>query len=324
MIHLRFLAPCAALLSVALLAACPTEEGENPEEFVSSRAYKGHENDLDINHFVNAWPATVGTRLDDCQTCHTGGTFTWMQGDTLKTASMNACDFCHLVIHPRDPGFDQAQPTSFAETLNPFGVDYLDAGRAPEAFDAIIDEDSDEDGHANGVEIDALASGAISLDMLKPLESVCSTMMRSAIPSRKAAKLSTPSISPRIATTISLILSESSSAMTMSEKPPPSGSRISDHSSPSVTVPAKSTVATVPGVLISRLRSMVSNALNASEPATRVISILSVGVVDENPVTEPMSSSPSRSLAAVFRFVEVIANSPSAMSVLSSSETTTL
>ena len=151
MSHLRIF----TLFGVALLTACPTEEPA-PEEFVSSRAYKGHENDLDINHFVNAWPATVGTRLDDCQTCHAGGTFTWMQGDTQKTATMNACDFCHLVIHPRDPGFDQPQPTSFAETLNPFGVDYMTEGRAPEAFDAIVDDDSDGDGHANGAEIDAL------------------------------------------------------------------------------------------------------------------------------------------------------------------------
>ena len=156
MSDLRLATLLVALFAAGLLIGCPTEDGEEPEQLVSSRAYKGHENDLDINHFVNAWPDTVGTRLDDCQTCHTGGTFTWMQGDTQKMSTMNACDFCHLVIHPRDPGFDQAQPESFAETLNPFGADYDAAGRAPEAFDAIIDDDSDGDGHANGVEIDAL------------------------------------------------------------------------------------------------------------------------------------------------------------------------
>ncbi len=49
------------------------------------------------------WPSTVGTRLDDCQICHAGGTFTWMQGDTQKAAVLDACDFCHLVEHPPPP-----------------------------------------------------------------------------------------------------------------------------------------------------------------------------------------------------------------------------
>jgi hypothetical protein len=151
----HLLLPVLTLAAVAVLAAgCPEEL--SPEEFHSSRAYKGHENDIDIGHFVNTWPVAIGTRLDDCQTCHAGGSFSWYQGDDLRTMEMNACDFCHLVEHPRDPGFEEAQPSSYAQTLNPFGVDYLDAGRDRDALSAIVDDDSDGDGHANGVEIEAI------------------------------------------------------------------------------------------------------------------------------------------------------------------------
>ncbi|MFH2006844.1 MAG: GEGP motif-containing diheme protein [bacterium] len=142
------------LAAVGLIGTgCGDDDGES---YVSSRAYKGHENDLDINYFVNAYPNTVGTRLDDCQTCHTGGTFTYDSGGQLRTVSFNACDFCHMVIHPHDPEYDQTQPTGFSETLNPYGQDYLDAGRDPAAFGAIADIDSDGDGYGNAEEIAVL------------------------------------------------------------------------------------------------------------------------------------------------------------------------
>ena len=99
---------------------------------VSSRAYKGHESDLDTNNFVNAYPAALGTRLDDCQTCHRGGTFT--DSATSRKATKNACDFCHLVQHPMSGTFDEAQPASYAQTLNPYGAAYQAAGRTKEAL----------------------------------------------------------------------------------------------------------------------------------------------------------------------------------------------
>ena len=43
---------------------------EEPEADVESRAYVGHENDRDIQNFIQFYPRAVGTRLDDCQTCH--------------------------------------------------------------------------------------------------------------------------------------------------------------------------------------------------------------------------------------------------------------
>jgi len=141
-----------ALLTLGFVA---TGCGGDPKEYVSSRAYKGHENDFDIHYFVNAYPNTVGTRLDDCQTCHMGGSFTYDASPTPRTVSFNACDFCHMIVHPHDPGYNEAQPTTYAETLNPFGQAYLDAGRNPGVFDDIADQDSDGDGHSNADEIAA-------------------------------------------------------------------------------------------------------------------------------------------------------------------------
>jgi hypothetical protein len=121
----------------------------------SSRAYKGHENDQDMTYFVNAYGATQGTRLDDCQTCHGGRQYTYDSSGTTKTLFKNACDNCHLMIHP-DSTLIEAQPTTYADTLNPYGKAYLDGGRSRAALAAIESADSDGDGAANRVEIDAL------------------------------------------------------------------------------------------------------------------------------------------------------------------------
>lgn len=142
------------LLLLTLLAApaCGDDDGG----VISSHAYKGHENDLDVYNFVNEYPDTVGTRLDDCQTCHTGGSFTYDRGGgDIRTASLNACDYCHLIIHP-NTDYIEAQPTTYAETLNPYGADYVAAGRNRAALRAIAGDDSDGDGYANGDEIDAI------------------------------------------------------------------------------------------------------------------------------------------------------------------------
>jgi len=119
---------------------------------LSSRSYKGPASDRDANAFVTAFPATAGTRLDDCQTCHRGGSFTTGAGQDLRTTPKNACDFCHLIEHPA-PGFNEPQPKGFADTLNPFGADYRGAGRTREALAAIAPRDSDGDGATNQAEI---------------------------------------------------------------------------------------------------------------------------------------------------------------------------
>jgi hypothetical protein len=97
----------------------------------------------------------VETRLDDCQTCHRGGTFTYERNGDIRTAHLNPCDYCHLILHPSDR-FIEPQPTGYGETLNPYGEAYLNAGRDRGAFSAIASEDSDGDGYDNLTEIEAI------------------------------------------------------------------------------------------------------------------------------------------------------------------------
>jgi len=133
------------LFCILASVQCSEEEATGPGEIVSSMAYQGHATDADINNFVRNYPYTVGTRLDDCQTCHTGGT---VMDDEVRA---NACDYCHYVIHP--PEGWTGLPTGFEETLNPYGAAYNDAGRDADAIPAIDALDSDGDGYGNGDEI---------------------------------------------------------------------------------------------------------------------------------------------------------------------------
>jgi len=143
------------LVATLLLGAWGCSDSGDGTPLTSSRAYKGHENDQDITYFVNAYGATQGTRLDDCQTCHTGAQYTYLSGTATKSLFKNACDNCHLISHP-DSTLIEAQPTTYADTLNPYGKAYLAAGRTRAALAAIESADSDGDGFANRTEIDAL------------------------------------------------------------------------------------------------------------------------------------------------------------------------
>ena len=139
-----------ALILFSVLAGvhCSEDETTAPEEIVSSRSYQGHASDADINNFVREYPFTVGTRLDDCQTCHAGGT---VMDDEAEEVHANACDYCHYVIHP--PTGWTNLPASFSETLNPYGAAYDDAGRNAGAVGTIDALDSDGDTFTNGEEI---------------------------------------------------------------------------------------------------------------------------------------------------------------------------
>jgi hypothetical protein len=132
--------------------SCPTGVPcVNGACLVSSRAYKGHLDERDTTNFVDAYPAAVGSRLDDCQTCHKSATLTNASG---KSVTKNTCDFCHLIQHP-DSSLT-GQPTKYSDTLNPFGADYNAAGRTVAGLQSIDGTDSDGDSFANGVEIAAL------------------------------------------------------------------------------------------------------------------------------------------------------------------------
>lgn len=118
----------------------------------SSRAYKGHENDKDMNNFAQYYPSAIGTRLDDCQSCHRSATLT---NDSGKTVDKSTCDYCHLLVHP-DPALVTNVPVTFRDTLNPYGKNYMDSGRSFTAISGIANWDSDGDGYINSAEISDL------------------------------------------------------------------------------------------------------------------------------------------------------------------------
>ena len=120
---------------------------EEPEADVESRAYVGHENDRDIQNFIQFYPRAVGTRLDDCQTCHRGGT-----AGTDTEREFSPCGYCHLLEFP-NPKYKTGIPNNFEDTLNAYGLVYKLKGRNGEALSEIADLDSDGDGYANAAEI---------------------------------------------------------------------------------------------------------------------------------------------------------------------------
>jgi len=151
--HSRSTVLLAAVILVlgSALQACDADDGDGDR--ISSRSYKGHETDRDSNAFVTAYPAALGTRLDDCQTCHKGGEFTYDRGGgDIRSTYKNACDYCHLIEHP-DDSLIEAQPTTIAQTLNEYGAAYSAAGRSGGALRSIESADSDGDGHSNIDEI---------------------------------------------------------------------------------------------------------------------------------------------------------------------------
>ena len=131
----------ATILLPAMSLTCSTQNPKTQDDPVSSRSYGGHENDMDANNLVAAYPSLVATRLDDCQACHLGK----MEGRALAGSS---CDNCHDLILP-------GSGHRVVETLNPFGRDYLAAGRNRTGLQAIAGNDSDGDGFSNEEELSA-------------------------------------------------------------------------------------------------------------------------------------------------------------------------
>lgn len=136
---------------LAWLATACDDDTTKPAP-VSSLSYQGHENERDTDVLVGVYPALVGTRLDDCQTCHKSGTVTYTGG---KTADLYPCTYCHLLPHP-DATVTGGAPANYAGTLNAFGLAYKNAGRNADALRAIASLDSDGDGSANDAELNAV------------------------------------------------------------------------------------------------------------------------------------------------------------------------
>lgn len=105
-----------------------------------------HMGEFDSDAFLEARPQAANTKLDSCALCHTGGSY---QKGT-KTFTMGSCQWCHYVSNYATDYDD------FNGTLNPYGQDYLSAGRNPEAVLAVAHLDSDGDGYTNGEEVAAL------------------------------------------------------------------------------------------------------------------------------------------------------------------------
>lgn len=150
------------LFLVGLVNSCSS--GGTEDLTPSSRAYKGHENDVDINNLcrVNNW--IVGTKLDDCSTCHTGE----MEGGIQVG---NSCDYCHELIVEGSGGH------TYFETLNPYGENYMAAGRTIDAIGAIANMDSDQDGYSNRDEM--LAIRYPGYDHSKPGQAEAATIVLS-------------------------------------------------------------------------------------------------------------------------------------------------
>jgi len=143
----KALPPLALAIFLALAAGFVLAGAGPGQDAVSSRAYRGHENDADMKGFIARYPAASGSRLDDCQTCHRGG----VRGtDTEREVS--PCSYCHLLVFP-NARYKTGVPAAYEATLNAYGLDYKRAGRDPAAFAAIDGRDSDGDGTPNGVEV---------------------------------------------------------------------------------------------------------------------------------------------------------------------------
>lgn len=139
----------SVLLSVmmVLLAGCSSSSDDDVAELISSRSYSGHASDEDANNFVSVYPESLGTRLDDCKTCHRAG----MAGTDTERI-FNVCDYCHLLEFP-DDRLATGVPETFEDTLNVYGLAYADAGRDRRALRLIDAADTDGDGFDNGNEI---------------------------------------------------------------------------------------------------------------------------------------------------------------------------
>jgi len=105
-----------------------------------------HMGEIDSDSFLEVNPDARGTKLDSCTTCHSGGTYI---NDKGKPVTLGSCQWCHYTY-----GYDASG--DILDTLNPYGLDYLDAGRDAAAVAAIASHDSDGDGFSNADEIAAV------------------------------------------------------------------------------------------------------------------------------------------------------------------------
>ncbi len=106
---------------------------------IARSAYQ-HSGEVDSGNFTSVYPDKAGTKLDSCALCHTGS----------PDKTMGSCQWCHSTYGYSEPH------GNIDDTLNPYGMDYKNAGRSTVAVQAIDNFDSDMDGYSNKVEIAAI------------------------------------------------------------------------------------------------------------------------------------------------------------------------
>ncbi len=111
-----------------------------------------HQGDTDSANFRTAYPQAVGTKLDSCAVCHSGGSYTTGTPPNQKTTTLGGCQWCHYLTNY---GADLSEAT-LVKTLNSYGLAYKNNGRNANALQAIGSLDSDGDGYSNKAEIAAL------------------------------------------------------------------------------------------------------------------------------------------------------------------------
>lgn len=104
-----------------------------------------HEGEMDADKFLEAYPAKTGTKLDNCNLCHSGGSYVNSKG---RLVQLGSCQWCHQTY-----GYDGAG--NIEDTINTYGAAYKNAGRNAQAVSQIDTLDSDEDGYTNAEEIAA-------------------------------------------------------------------------------------------------------------------------------------------------------------------------
>ncbi|PIE66732.1 MAG: hypothetical protein CSA23_07625 [Deltaproteobacteria bacterium] len=102
-----------------------------------------HEGERDADKFLSAYPTKAGSKLDNCNLCHSGGSYVNRKG---RTVELGSCQWCHQTY-----GYDGAG--DIEETINAYGNAYKAAGRNAEAVTRIDGLDSDGDGVSNADEI---------------------------------------------------------------------------------------------------------------------------------------------------------------------------
>ena len=79
-----------------------------------------HMGEIDSGIFLTVYPEKAGTKLDNCNTCHSGGSYV---NTTGKTVALGSCQWCHYKY-----GYDASGDIN--ETLNAYGKAYKNAGRS--------------------------------------------------------------------------------------------------------------------------------------------------------------------------------------------------